>query len=198
MPAFILASKSQSRCDMLVRVGVPFTVDASEVDEDAIKARCLKEKKSVEEAVLELALAKAAAVGARHPGALILGADQILECENCWFDKAKTVAAAKEQLRFFSGKTHRLITAAVLLRKGKNVWQNISITRLSVRALSDDFINDYCACLGPGLLRSVGCYQFEGPGAQLFEKAEGDFFSILGLPLLPLLEVLRREGVLKR
>jgi septum formation protein len=193
---FILASKSESRRSMLERAGVPFTAQSSDVDEDAIKQKCQAAGKSVEDTALELAIAKATKIGAQNPEALVLGADQMLDCEGNWFDKAKDLNEAKEQLRFLSGKTHRLVTAAVLMRCGKVTWKDVSEARLKVRALSEGFIEDYCRHLGADILKSVGCYALEKRGSQLFESVEGDFFGILGLPLLPLLKQLRAEGML--
>lgn len=193
--SFILASKSESRCGMLERAGLDFTAQFSEVDEDIIKEKCRGAKRSVEETTLELATAKAARVSAEHPAALVLGADQMLECEGRWFDKAKDISEAKEQLHFLSGKTHRLVTSAVLMRGGQITWKDISEARLRVRPLSEGFIEDYCRKLGPDILKSVGCYALEKRGIQLFEKVDGDFFGILGLPLLPLLKELRHQGM---
>jgi septum formation protein len=193
---FILASKSESRRGMLERAGVPFTAQSSDVDEDIIKENFRSAGKSVEETTLELASAKAAKVSADHPAALVLGADQMLECEGRWFDKAKDVNEAKEQLRFLSNKTHRLVTAAVLMQGGKITWKDSSEARLEVRPLSEAFIEEYCRHLGEDILKSVGCYALEKRGIQLFDKVEGDFFGILGLPLLPLLRELRAKGML--
>lgn len=197
MTALILASKSASRRAMLEKAGVPFIAAASAVDEDAIKNQSKSAGKSVEETALALARAKAEKIGAGFKDALILGADQMLECESRWFDKARDVNEAKEQLRFLSGKTHRLVTAAVLLKDGAMIWKHVSEARMAMRPLSENFIEDYCARLGEELLTSVGCYALEGLGSQLFGSVEGDFFGILGLPLLPLLQALRAEGILK-
>jgi septum formation protein len=194
--SFILASKSESRRGMLERAGVPFTAQASDVDEEVIKESFRSAGKSVEETALELASAKAAKVSADHPSALVLGADQMLECESRWFDKAKDLDEAREQLRFLSGKIHRLVTAVVLMQGGKIVWKDISEARLKVRTLSEGFIEDYCRHLGEDILKSVGCYALEKRGIQLFDKVDGDFFGILGLPLLPLLQELRAKGML--
>jgi septum formation protein len=193
----ILASKSASRRQMLEKAGVPFTAETSHVDEDKIKNEFRAAHKSVEETALALAIAKAEKVAGSHKSDLVLGADQMLECESRWFDKANSIAEAKEQLAFLSGKTHRLVTAAVLLQGGGQKWTHVIEARLRMRSLSPEFIADYCARLGPELLGSVGCYALEGQGSQLFEAVDGDFFGILGLPLLPLLQALRAEGILK-
>jgi septum formation protein len=195
--SFILASQSASRKNMLQQAGVPFTAEAADLDETAIKIEARKTGKSVEATALELATAKAAKISLKHTTALVLGADQMLDCENTWLSKAASLEEAKEQLKFLSGKTHRLVTSAVLLRGGKMVWSNTIIAHMHMRKLSDDFITSYTNALGGELLKSVGCYALEGQGSQLFTSIEGDFFGILGLPLLPLLQALREEGIMK-
>jgi septum formation protein len=196
-PTLILASKSASRRAMLECAQVPFMAEASDVDEALIKTGFRKDGKSVEQTATALAYAKAESVSAKYPKALVLGADQMLECGEVWLDKANTLAEAKEQLQFLSGKTHRLITAAVILKDGDEVWNSLIEAKMQMRVLSPEFIDDYCGLLGEELLGSVGCYALEGLGGQLFEHVEGDFFGILGLPLLPLLQALRAEGILK-
>jgi septum formation protein len=127
---------------------------------------------------------------------LVLGCDQMLECDERWFDKANTPEEAAEQLNFLSGKTHRLITAATLLRDGRIVWQKTATAKLTMRELSSGFIATYIEQMGDRLLGSVGCYAVEGLGSHLFTKIEGSHFVILGLPLLSFLQALRSEGVL--
>jgi septum formation protein len=151
---------------------------------------------TVEETAQALALAKANDVSPRWPGRLVLAADQMLDCEGDWFDKPADRAAAARQLVRLSGRTHRLISSAVLSRDGTIVWSATTMAELAVRPLSDAYIDDYLEAAGEGVLSSVGVYQIEGLGVQLFQSIRGDHFTILGLPLLPLLAFLRDARVL--
>jgi septum formation protein len=193
----ILASQSSSRLSMLRAAGVTVEAKPSGVDEDMIKKEARAKKQSVEDTAMQLARAKAEKIAKQFPDALVLGADQMLECEGRWFDKAGSAEEAADQLRFLSSKTHRLVTAAVLIKGSAVVWQRTEEARLTMRDLSEDFIKAYVTGLGARALQSVGCYALEGEGAQLFTRVEGDFFVILGLPLLPLMEELRRQGLLR-
>jgi septum formation protein len=192
----VLASASSARAEMLKRAGVATTIDPGDVDEARIKSDCLARGESVEDAALALAEAKARAVAKRHPAALVLGADQMLECDGSWLDKPADHDQAAAQLRALSGRTHRLVSGAVALEGGRPVWQATTAASLTMRPLSEAFIRTYIDAMGSALLKSVGAYQIEGLGAQLFTKVEGDLFTIMGLPLLPLLEFLRRQGLL--
>lgn len=192
----ILASASKTRQTLLRQAGIPFRADAADVDEGAIKQAGLAAGAGVEATALKLAYAKAEKVAARHPGAWVLGADQMLECEGQWLDKATSREEALAQLQFLSGKTHRLITAAVLVKDGVVGWEGVEQARLKMRQLSPLFLKHYCEAMGDALLGSVGCYAVEGLGIQLFEQIAGDHFVILGLPLLPLLAALREKGLL--
>ena len=145
-----------------------------------------------------LAELKALRVSASRPGDLVLGADQVLVCEGRILSKAETLAEAAAQLKFLRGKSHMLISALALARDGDVVWRHADEARLAMRDFSDAFLDSYLKAEGEAVLGSVGCYRLEGPGAQLFESVEGDYFSILGLPLLPLLGVLRQQGVIPR
>ncbi len=195
---FVLASGSQTRRAMLKNAGLDFIADASDVDEDSIKKISKAEGASILATAEALALAKAKKISAERKGMLVLGCDQMLECEGHWLDKAGDVKIARSQLNLLSGKKHQLISAAVLLRDGKAVWQKTEIATLHMRTLSPDFINAYIAQMGERLLGSVGCYALEGLGSQLFEKVEGDHFVVLGLPLMAFLEALREQGILLR
>jgi septum formation protein len=140
---------------------------------------------------------KAHRVAGRHGGALVLGADQMLECNGDWFDKPVDRAAAAETLRRLSGRTHRLIACAVIVKDGGRIWHQIDSADLTVRPLGEDFIAAYLDAIGDDAFKSVGAYQIEGPGAQLFTRVRGDYFTVLGLPLLPLLGFLREHGVVR-
>ena len=147
----------------------------------------------VAEALAEL---KAQRVTRRHPGALVIGADQMLECEGTWFDKPADRAAARAQLEALSGRVHRLVTCAVVVLDGERLWHRTESATMTMRRLSPEFLDRYLDTAGNEVLSSVGAYQLEGLGAQLFARVEGDFFTVLGLPLLPLLDFLRVRGVL--
>jgi len=144
-----------------------------------------------------LAEAKAKQVSARHPGRLIIGADQILDLDGDWFDKPKDMAGAADHLKRLSGRTHCLVSAICVLRDNECLWNHVETSRLTMRTLSPGFLKRYVAQSGPEILESVGAYRLEGPGAQLFSRIAGNYFTILGLPLLPLLGVLRRGGAIE-
>lgn len=143
-----------------------------------------------------LAQAKASAVGKTRPDALVIGADQMLVCGENWYDKPGDLGAARRQLKSLSGKTHHLLTAVVVVEGDRVLWQHRAQAALTMRSFSQDFLETYLRQAGPAILSSVGAYQLEGLGAQLFERIEGDHFTILGLPLLPLLGYLRSRGVM--
>jgi septum formation protein len=189
----ILASTSPIRGTMLAHAGVPFEAEAPGVDESAIKAGF-----DGEDAALTVALAeaKAAAVSSRKPGALVIGSDSLVSVAGRRFDKPADRAAAADHLRFFSGKTMVLTSAVVLVKDGKTVWSHAGRADLKVRPLSEPFIQAYLDADWPEVSYCVGVFRLEGPGVQLFDSIEGDHFTILGMPLLPLLGALRAEGVL--
>jgi len=151
---------------------------------------------SVRDQAMQLAELKAIKVSARTPG-LVIGGDQMLSLENEAFDKPADLDAARDHLRKLSGKTHTLETAIVVCENGTPVWRHLARPKLTVRELSDAFIDSYVDRAGEALLSTVGAYQLEGLGAQLFTKIEGDYFSILGLPLLPLLDYFRTRGAME-
>ncbi len=189
----ILASASVVRKRLLDAAGVRVEQIGSAVDEESLKAGL--GALDHDSLTLALAEAKAAAVSAVHPGRLVLGADQLLVLGDRRFDKPRHREEAAAHLAAFSGRTHELVTAAVAMRDGAVRWRRTERARLAVRPLSPAAIDAYLETVGPAALESVGAYQLEGPGAQLFERVDGDFFTVLGLPLLPLLEFLRSEGV---
>jgi septum formation protein len=197
MPApLILASGSTVRRRLLENAGLDFRAVSASVDEDALKARCRAEDRDIKETALILAQAKAGEISAREPGALVVGADQMLELDGRWFDKPESREQAADHPRQFSAKTHRLVTAAVAMRAGERLWQRVDVASMTVRPLGEPFIQAYLDAVGADALASVGAYQLEGRGAQLFEAVEGDFFTILGLPLLALLDFLRQHAMI--
>jgi septum formation protein len=196
-PPVILASASVTRLGLLDAAGVPAVADAAAIDEAELKAAFRAEGAGAEACAEGLAELKAMRVSARHPGALVIGADQMLDCDGVWYDKPPDLDHARAQLQALSGKSHRLVTAAVVVRGNQRLWHTIAAAKLTMRGLSDGFIDDYLRRIGPEALTSVGAYQLEGLGAQLFERVEGDFFTVLGLPLLPLLGFLRAQGVVR-
>ncbi len=197
-PGIVLASASAARAAMLRAAGVAVEIDPARIDESEIK-RSLGAENATAAAIAEtLAELKAVAVSRRHPGRLVLGADQMLDCEGLRFDKPADRAAARDQLLRLGGRRHELVSAAVAVRDGERLWHHIDRARLTMRTLSAEFVDAYLDRAGEAALQSVGAYQLEGLGAQLFRKIEGDYFTILGLPLLPLLEFLRGHGVVPR
>lgn len=183
-----LASKSRVRADILSAAGLAFDMQPSGVDEDVLKAAHAGDPPAL---AVALAEAKAKAVAA---DGLVIGADQLLHCDDRLFDKPKDMDEARANLRLFRGRTHQLIGGVVLLEKGETIWSHSQAVRLTMRDFSDAFLDAYLAAAGDTILASVGCYQLEGLGAHLFDRIDGDYFATLGLPLLPLLEALRRHG----
>ncbi len=195
----VLASASAARARLLRAAGVPFRAVAAELAEAPLRTRLRANGTATPAAAAELARWKALAVGERLDGGeLLLGADQILEFEGEWIGKCADLEAAALLLRRLRGRRHRLVTAAVLVRDGVERWRRVETVTLEMRSFSDIFLARYLERCGTAVLRSVGAYELEGPGAQLFARVEGDFFAVLGLPLLPLLEALRQEGLLER
>jgi septum formation protein len=193
---FILASASESRARILRAAGVPFEIQPAHVDEESTKEALLAEGADHSAVAHALAELKAVRVSTTHPGALVLGADQVGSFEGSLLSKCDSMDEAADLLRRMRGKTHELISALVLAKNGAAVWRHTSRARLTMRKFSDAFLADYLAREGKVLLKGVGCYRVEGPGAQLFEKIDGDYFSIQGLSLVPLLAVLRTQGVI--
>ncbi|GAB5388299.1 MAG: Maf family protein [Alphaproteobacteria bacterium] len=194
-PRFILASGSAIRAKVLTAAHVPFAVDAPHVDEDAVKLSARADGWSVEDTAEALAALKAEKVSARQPGALVLGCDQMLELEGDWLDKPADMTEARSHLERMSGKTHHLVGGAVIYLDGQRIWSHRSRCGLTMRPLGEAYITWYLQQAGEDILASVGAYMLEELGAQLFERIDGDYFSILGTPLLPLLGFLREHGV---
>lgn len=191
----ILASGSYIRAQILKDADVPFEVISKPVDEAAIKAAMLTEGARLRDIADALAEAKAMRVSCKTPG-LVIGADQIMTMDGQLFDKPPTIKAARERLVSMRGKAHKLIGAMVICEGGAPVWRHISVVTLHVREFSDDWLERYIEAEGEFMTKSVGAYRFEGRGAQLFSKVEGDSFSIMGLSLLPLLDYLRTRGAI--
>ena len=193
----ILASNSASRKAMLADAGVPFSAEPSGADEEAAKAALAQVGTSPRDTADALAELKALKVSMRHPADLVLGSDSIvLLADGTLLDKPETRADAERHLRSLSGGTHQIISAAVIAEGGRPVWRHVDIAKLQVRALSDDFIQRYLDVEWPAIAGCVGCFRIEGPGVQLFARTEGSHFTILGMPLLPVLDFLRTRGIL--
>lgn len=195
--ALVLASGSRIRAELLKNAGLTIEVDPADVDERAVEAPLLKAGFPPEDLASVLAEAKANDVSARRSGDLVIGADQILAFKGERRTKPEDMEAARRQLLAFSGKTHELHSAVVISKDGEAIWRQVSTARLTMRALSPEFIGHYLANAGDAVLSSVGAYQLESLGVQLFEKIDGDYFTILGLPLLPLLGELRALKVIE-
>ncbi len=193
----ILASGSKIRATILQNAGVKFRVQTSRVDEDAFKESMRAEGLSPMDQADYLAQMKSEKVSSQTSG-LVLGADQMLSLEGRGFDKPKSREEAFERLKEFSGKTHHLECAAVISENGEAVWRYVARPKLTMRRLSEEFINSYLDQIGDAAFESVGAYQLEGLGVQLFSSIEGDYFSILGLPLLQILDYLRERSVIAR
>lgn len=194
----ILASGSRSRQSLLRAAGVEFEVVPADVDEEAIRAALRAEQGEIEPSdVAEvLARAKAEAVSETHPEALVIGADQILALDGMIFSKPPDMEAARRTLLALRGRTHQLHSAVALAQTGETTWAATETAHLTMRSLTPEQVGAHLANAGPQVLSSVGAYQLESVGVQLFEHIEGDYFTILGLPMLPLLAALREKGAL--
>ncbi len=193
--ALILASKSKARAAVLKGAGLEFVQIGSGVDEDALKDALRAEGATVGKQADLLAETKALKVSISHPG-IVLGCDQMLDLDGVGLDKVSTRGEAADVLRRLRGKTHILQGAIVACIEGAPVWRHLAQPRLRMRNFSDAFLEDYLDRIGDAAFESVGCYQLEGLGAQLFDRIDGDYFSILGMPLLPLMGWLRDRGAL--
>jgi len=191
-----LASKSSARQAILRNAGVQFEAVVSGVDEDAAKAGLLAEGASPREVADALAELKAFKVSTKRPG-LVIGSDQTLDLDGQLFDKVDTVEAAREQLIKLRGKVHKLHSAVVVARDGRPIWRVVETAKLSVRNFSDAWLDGYLERNAPDILSSVGCYFLEAEGVQMFDRIDGDYFTILGLPITGLLDFLRLHGALE-
>jgi septum formation protein len=189
-----LASRSAARRAMLTDAGVTFGLEDAGVDEDAIKVAM--KTAGPDELAVELACAKALAVSRRDPDVWVLGADQTLAFDGGLISKAKSLDEAKARLKSMRGRSHQLHSGAALATRGQIVWSGVDTVQMKMRDFSDAFLDAYLAAEGNELLACVGSYRLEGLGSQLFEAVEGDYFTVLGLPLWPVLAELRRAGVI--
>lgn len=190
----ILASQSQTRAALLSGAGLRFDQRPSGVDEGPLKKLSITRRDSPRKMAQFLAFSKVEAMSGQNHAALVIGADQVLVCSETCFDKPENLAEARRHLQALRGQTHRLETAVVVVRAGEILWHFETAPQLTMRNFSDAFLDRYLEEAGEAVLWSVGAYQLEGCGAQLFQEVRGDYFSILGLPLLPLLEFLRSQG----
>lgn len=191
----ILASGSAARRAMLADAGVPFTVQVADIDEDAVKAT--HDRTDASGLAVELARVKALAVSRHHDEAWVLGADQTLAFDGGLVSKAVSLEAARMRLLAMRGRVHHLHSGAALARNGQIVWSGVDTATMRVRDFSVAFLDAYLEAEAGAVLACVGSYRLEGMGSQLFEAVEGDFFTVLGLPLWPVLAELRRAGVIR-
>ena len=191
---FILASKSAARREVLANAGVEFEVQVAGVDEDALKQPGVDPR----QLAIDLAKAKALAVSVQHPEVVVLGADQTLAFDDGLISKAPDLEQAKARLSSMRGKPHQLHSGVALARGGEILWSDADTAHMVVRDFSDAFLDAYIAREGEELLYCVGSYRLEGMGSQLFEKVDGDYFTVLGMPLWLVLDQLRAFGVLPR
>jgi septum formation protein len=195
--SLILASASTSRATMLRNAGLDFDVRPARVDEEEIKLSLKNDGASLRDAATALAELKAHRISTAEPVDFIIAADSMVACDGRWYDKPADMKDAREHLLSLRGKTHELVSAVVLARGGSVIWRHAESAKLTMRDFSDAFLDAYLAQAGDAVLSCVGCYQLEGLGAQLFSRIQGDHFTILGLPLLPLLDILRENKVLR-
>ena len=192
----ILASSSATRAGILQGAGLVFKIERPTVDESAIRRSMIASRADVESGAARLADLKALEISANHPASLVVGADQILEYEGAWFEKPISLGQARKQLEQLSGVQHRLISSVAVALNNAVIWRHTDNAVLNMRTLSESFLAAYLQIMGDRLLSSVGGYQIESLGAQLFDSVAGDHYTILGLPLLPLLRFLREKDVL--
>ncbi len=192
----VLASASMVRAALLEGAGVAFEAVPAHIDEDEIKAALWAEGAGSADIAAALATLKAQGVSRQHPGRLVIGADQVLEFDGRVLDKPPDRAAARAQLEALRGHAHDQVSCVCVVRDGRRLWHEVGRARLFVRPFGDEFLDWYLDAIGDAALAGPGAYQLEGRGAQLFERIEGDYFTILGLPLIPLLDYLRLQKVL--
>ncbi len=195
-PTVVLASASPTRTRLLNDAGLTVRTIPADIDEAPIKDAMRAEDASVTDTATALAETKAMRVSMKCPADLVIGADQMLECDGRWYDKPHGLADVRAHLQTLRGRRHTLVTSAVVVQNGARLWQHSDTADLVMRSFSDAFLDEYIAAAGEDALTSVGGYRLEGLGAQLFESVRGDYFTILGLPLLPLLDFFRTRGAI--
>ncbi len=197
MKELILASASQHRANILRNAGLRIEIVPAEIDERLVEQPLLDAKMGPDDIAEALAIAKALDVSARQPGAIVIGCDQTLGLDGTILHKPADMEAARRRLLELSGRTHTLNSAISIACNGEVIWSTVEVCTMTMRKLEPAFVGRHLAMVGKGILSSVGAYQVEGPGIQLFEKIEGDLFSVIGLPLLQLLKQLRIENVIE-
>ena len=193
----VLASASTIRREMLERAGLRVECRPARIDESSIRDSLVAEGASVRDIADALAEQKARRISARDPGAVVLGADQVLVLDGEILSKPGTPERAREQLRRLRGRTHHLLSAAVICREGRPEWRHVGRATLTMRRFSDAFLESYLQEAGEAILHCVGCYQLEAAGIRLFSRVEGDYFTILGLPMIELTNHLYQSGFLQ-
>ncbi len=193
----VLASAAASRAAMLRAAGVSFAIQPAMVDEGAVKSAMRTGDPQGRETAQALAALKARRVSVREPGAYVIGADQLLVCGTEWFDKPVDREDARSQLRRLRGRRHTLVTAVSVVRDEAELWSHLACPEIAMRPFSDAFIERYLEQAGEGILGCVGSYEAEALGGQLLAEIRGDWFAVLGLPLLPLLAFLREHGLVE-
>ena len=191
----VLASESKSRYEILKNAGLEFKTCPARIDEESVRGA---PHESTSDIALDLAVQKAETVCALYPDAFVIGADQILELDGKLFSKPENMTDARKQLKKMRGKTHTLINGLAVAKNGEVLWSMHAGVRVQIRDFSDNFLELYLQKCGESLLKTVGAYYIEGEGAQLIEKIDGDYFAVLGLPLLPLLDFLRSVGEIEK
>jgi len=194
-PPLILASTSESRRRLLGEAGLRFDIEAPGVDEEEVKRSLTTQRAPPQQVAEALAALKACRVSSRHPSALVIGGDSTLACNGRLFDKPPTIPAARTQLLALRGQTHDLISSVVVAKGGARIWHHTEKARLTMKSFDEAFLDAYLAQAGESVTTSVGAYRLESIGAHLFSRVDGDYFTILGLPLLPLLSFLAGHGI---
>ena len=197
MPNIILASKSKSRQSLLAGAGIDCICHPANIDEDTVKQNLQQTGASAIDLARRLSYDKALLVSQQYPNDYIIGGDQTLECDGRWFDKPTSIEDARQHLQTFRDKTHTLQSGVCVAKGGVILWDTVASVDMVARNYSDDFIDFYLTTMGNEVLETVGAYKLEGMGAQLFSHVKGDYFTVLGLPMLPLLDYLRSIDVIR-